>query len=135
MDKFLVTRGSQQLGSPSRSGHASRSSQGIHKSRPKQARLSQCKKVVKLKASRYAIDAEEVQALREVLDSATSTSKQLADALRHLDCLQLRTDELTHSKVGLAVKKLRKHSDPEISRYSRGIVDKWRRILLDECKR
>lgn len=135
MDKFFTSRASQPVGSPPRSqASGSRSSQGVRKPKPKQARLNQCKKVVKLKASRHVINPEEVQSLCAVLESPSSAAEELIVALRHLDCLQLHTDELTGTQAGVSVRKLRKHPAPNVSHLARGIVDKWRRILLDECK-
>jgi hypothetical protein len=101
-------------------------------SKPKQQRLSQCKKVVKLKASKFVICPEELKSLRGVLDSPASTNEEVLHALRHLDSLMLHSGELTNSQVGKSVKNLRKHSSVEVSTLSARLTDKWRDIVLAE---
>lgn len=104
------------------------------RARPKQQRLSQCKKVVKLSASKFVIRPEELQALRETLECTSSQSQELLLALRTLDCLVLHRAELTTSQVGKSVKKLRKHSCPEVSSLAARLTEKWREIVLAECR-
>lgn len=65
----------------------------------KQQRLSECKKVVKLPASKFVICPEQLQSLRHTLDAAESTSQAVLTALRHLDSLVLHKTELTASQV------------------------------------
>lgn len=99
---------------------------------PRQQRLSQCKKVVKLSASKYVIRESELQALRETLETS-SASEELLHALRTLDSLMLHRTDLTKSQVGKSVKQLRKHSSAEVSSLASRLTTKWREIVLAEC--
>jgi hypothetical protein len=101
-------------------------------SKPVQKRLSQCKKVVKLKASNYVICFEELESLKRILESSASTSEVLLRSLRHLDALILHSGDLIQSQVGRSVKPLRKNDDLEVSTLAGKLIEKWRAIVLKE---
>lgn len=125
MERFLA-KGAATIGKP---GNAI---ERKSKSQPKQQRLSNCKKVVKLKASKFVICPKELKSLQRTLESPRSTPQELLVALRHLDCLQLHLRDLQDSQIARPVKKLRKHSSVDVQVLSRGIVEKWRKIVLSE---
>ena len=100
--------------------------------KPKQQRLSQCKKVVKLNASKFVICPEELKALRDTLEDAASSEQQLLHALRHLDSLVLHSSELTSSQVGKSVKRLRRHTCLDVSTLAARLTEKWRDTVLAE---
>jgi TFIIS helical bundle-like domain len=88
--------------------------------------------VVKLKNSAFVIDPTVLQSLRLTLEDNSSTSAQLLHCLRYLDALHLHYAELTSSKVGASVKKLRKHQDENVSTLATRLTEKWRDIVLSE---
>jgi TFIIS helical bundle-like domain len=109
MEKFLTSGGSNSTAA-SHSVHTKPSNR-----KGQQQRLADCKKVVKLSASKYSICQAELASLREALESPTSTVEELSHCLRHLDSLVLHTDALIESQVGRSVKKLRKHPNSVVS--------------------
>jgi hypothetical protein len=98
----------------------------------KQQRLSQCKKVVKLSASKYVVIIEDLKQLRQVLEDSGSDEGQLLKALRTLDSLVLHSPDLVESQVGRSVKKLRKHESLQVSTLAARLTEKWRDIVLRE---
>lgn len=100
--------------------------------KPKQQRLSQCKKVVKLSASKYVVHHDELKQLQQVLDDSESDEDELLKALRTLACLVLHGPDLVESQIGRSVKRLRKHESLQVSNLAARLIEKWRGIVLKE---
>ena len=101
----------------------------------KQSRLFDCKKVVKLDASKYDISLVKIHQLQQLLESADSSPKVLVESLSYLDCLKLHSADLTASQIGRSVKALRRHSNCDVNRLANNIVTKWRQVMLAEISR
>lgn len=119
MDRFL------QKGSSSNS----KSHKPVNKSAQK--KLSQCAKVVKLKASKHTICPNELFDLKCVLETSDSET-DVVRALRHLDSLILHSKDLVQSQVGRAVKNLRAHQSEDIKTLACKMTEKWREIIVKE---
>ena len=103
----------------------------LKKKASSQARLNELKKVMVLKTSYMNPSAEEIQRLKEVLDSGDSSAQQLVQALRTLDCYQLTLPLLIETQVGRSARLLqRKHAaEAEICAMAAAVVAKWSKLV------
>eukprot|EP00892_Ulva_mutabilis_P010502 jgi/Ulvmu1/7824/UM004_0053.1 len=119
MDRFLRKGGKSNTPLHKQHGHSA------------QKKLSQCAKVVKLKASKHSICPLELSKLKVVLESSQS-EPDVIKALRHLDSLSLHSKDLVQSQVGKAVKNLRRHGSKNIKVLAAKMTQKWREIIVRE---
>lgn len=93
--------------------------------RPRQLRLAECKKVVVLEKPAVLYSHDDILQLKQRLCEGTSRDEVLR-TLRTLSCCPVGYALLKSTGVGVTVKALRKHPDPEIATCASKLLDKWR---------
>lgn len=99
------------------------------RSRPRQLRLAECQKVVRLDKPAVLYTHTDVLKLKQQLDASASRDEVLR-TLRTLSCCSIGYALLKSTGVGATVKALRKHDDPEIATCASKLLDKWRAHVL-----
>lgn len=99
-----------------------------HKPKPRQLRLNECGKVVRLEKPAVLYTHDDVLRLKHQLSSASRDD--VLHALRTLSCCSIGYSLLKTTGVGVEVKALRRHDDAEVAKLAAKLLDKWRAHVL-----
>lgn len=98
------------------------------KPKPRQLRLNECRKVVRLDKPAVLYTHDDVMHLKQQLSSASRDD--VLHALRTLSCCSIGYALLKSTGVGADVKGLRRHHDAEVAKLATRLLDKWRAHVL-----
>jgi hypothetical protein len=107
------------------------------KPRLNQARLSDLAKVKVLPTSYMNPDRQEVERLRELLESAGTPDAEVVEVLRTLDCYVMSLALLLETQIGKAVRRLQRQqrqAQQEIGERVAGLVAKWSQLVREESR-
>ena len=107
------------------------------KPRLAQARLRELSKVVVLPTSYMNPDRQEVERLRQLLESPGTPDDQVVETLRTLDCYVMSLALLLESQIGKAVRLLQRQQrqrQQEIGERAAGLVAKWSQLVREESR-
>lgn len=94
-----------------------------------QRKLSDLQKVVSIKGGAVNFDISELLEARELLEAEDTPVAAILDSLRRLSCFDITREMLLSTKIGPAVRKLKKHPNPEVARISAALVEKWKGVV------
>ena len=98
-----------------------------------QRTLQQCKKTVILRGhTAMNFKIEHIYGCRTILEDNSSTPSDKLEQLRILSVMQISQEHLRESRIGHLVRKLCKHTDNEVARLAKRLLDKWKAQVLQE---
>lgn len=94
-----------------------------------QRKLTDLRKVVSIKGGAVNFDISELLEARELLEAEDTPVGPILDSLRRLSCFDITREMLLSTKIGPAIRLLKKHPDPEVARISAALVEKWKGVV------